>query len=153
MLKVKILPGGFPLYKKHGTDAGYDMSAPEDFNIYPQSSAFVDLKVAVKIPEGWVGLLTHRSSMAVKLETAGSLGVIDSDYTGSIRAKLFNHGDDLVKIKKGERIVQLVVVPFHTEGIEYVTELDKTERGDGGFGSTNKCTSLISKLEGINDEG
>jgi len=138
MIKVKILPGGFPLFKERESDAGYDMATPEELIIYPGDSVFVDLKVAVKIPQGWVGLLINRSSMAVKFEVVGNLGVIDSGYIGSIRFKAFNHGTEIIGIRKGDRIAQLVVVPFYQAGIEYVMDLEETDRGDGGFGSSGR---------------
>lgn len=136
MLKVKIIPGGFPLCKKHDGDAGYDMSTPEDIILFPGESAFVDLKVAVKIPDGWVGLLINRSSLAVKYEVVGNLGVIDSGYTGSIRFKMFNLSEEFVGFSKGDRVAQLVIVPFYKGGIEYVMDLEETDRGESGFGST-----------------
>ena len=137
-MKVKILPEGFPLYKKHDGDAGYDLCIPEDVIVYQLDSAFVDLKVAVKIPDGMVGFLVNRSSLAVKFEVVGNFGVIDSGYTGSLRFKMFNLGTEPVGFVKGDRIAQLIVVPFYSGEIEYVMELEETDRGDGGFGSSGR---------------
>ncbi len=96
----------------------------------------IDTGVHVQIPAGYVGLLTSKSSLMVKALT--SRGTIDSGYTGSIHVILFNHGKEGYKVSKGDKISQLVIMPIETPEIELVSELEETERGDGGFGSSGR---------------
>jgi len=136
MIKFKILPGGFPVYQKYEGDAGIDLSIPYGLTISPDSSELIELKVAVKVPEGWVGILTNRSSIGAKQDCLGMLGVIDSGYIGELKFKLFNHSGSYHTFNRGDRIAQLVVVPFYVDGYEYVEELEETDRGGNGVGST-----------------
>ena len=136
MIQFKILPGGFPVYRKHEGDAGIDLCALESFFLFPGESIIINLKIACKIPENWVGLLTNRSSVAAKQGCIANMGVIDSGYTGPLMLKLFNHSDEIQSFEKGNRIAQLVVTPFYCAGFEYVDELPETDRGEGGLGST-----------------
>ena len=117
--------------------AGWDLYSLEDVIITSGFSEVVSTGIAVEIPENWVGLLTHRSSLAFKLDTISSFGVIDNDYRGEIKVKLFNMGSDGVRIKAGDRFAQLVVVPSYCQ-LEMVDSdiLSDTDRGDGGMGST-----------------
>jgi len=93
--------------------------------------------VRVQIPEGYVGLLCIRSSLAKQgAYLLNGIGVIDSDYRGEVRMLMGCTGS--VVITKHDRIGQLVVVPCFTGPAQPVTELDKTERGEGGFGSTGR---------------
>ena len=138
--------------RAHETDAGYDLFAREDFVIPPGKTdwdfgsgyhevslgcATHDTGVHVEIPKGYVGFIKSKSGLNVKHGITAE-GVIDSGYTGSIVVKLYNHTKDIYKVKKGDKITQLVILPIYTPDLELVTELDETERGDGGFGSTGK---------------
>lgn len=82
-------------------------------------------------------MIKSKSGLNVK-ENVTSEGVIDAGYTGSIVVKLYNNGDGLVHIQKGQKISQLVIMPIITPELELVDELENTERGDNGFGSTGK---------------
>ena len=95
--------------------------------------------VKVAIPEGFVGLLMSRSGIGVKrgLAVAQGVGVIDSDYRGELLVPLHNRNDHREQVKFGERIAQLVIFPVARPEIVFVEELDETERGEGGFGSTD----------------
>lgn len=138
-LKAKILTGGLPLYKKHEGDAGTDLSTPQRFILGPGESTVIDFKVAVKIPEGHVGLLINRSSIGINKGCVGNLGVIDSEYIGSLKFKLFNLSEwEPQSFEVGDRIAQLVVVPCFLGGVEYVDDLGTTSRGENGIGSTGK---------------
>lgn len=94
----------------------------------------------IEIPEGYVGFLAPRSGLANNqiITVLNSPGVIDSDYRGEIKVMLINHSGESKPIKDGDRIGQLVIVPTPEIELEKVSleELSKTERGDGGFGST-----------------
>ena len=87
---------------------------------------------------GLVGLIYARSGMACKkgLAPANKVGVIDSDYRGEIIVALHNHSDNPVTIEPKDRIAQIVLAPYITADFNEVEELDDTERGEGGFGST-----------------
>ena len=97
--------------------------------------------LAMAIPTAeWVGLVYARSGLAVRhgITLSNSVGVIDSDYRGEIRVGLCNLGQEPYTIQPGERIAQLVISPVLLSPVEEANELDSTERGTGGFGSTGK---------------
>ena len=121
--------------RAHKTDAGLDLYAMENGWIFPFSRKVFDTGVHVAIPEGYVGMLTSKSGLMMK-NGITSRGTIDCGYTGSIRAVLFNHSWRFVKIKKGQKITQLVLFPIEIPQLEWVDGLDDTERGTGGFGSS-----------------
>ena len=121
--------------RAHKTDAGLDLYAMENGWIFPFSRKVFDTGVHVAIPEGYVGMLTSKSGLMMK-NGITSRGTIDCGYTGSIRAVLFNHSWRFVKIKKGQKITQLVLFPIEIPKLEWTDSLEDTERGTGGFGST-----------------
>ena len=96
--------------------------------------------IKVAIPEGYVGLLMSRSSTGVNrgLTVAQGVGVIDSDYRGELLVPIWNKNTHRETIKFGERIAQLLIVPVVQPVITFVDNLDETERGEGGFGSTGE---------------
>lgn len=135
--------------RAHEDDAGLDLRAKRDYDLYVDERTLVDTGVQVRIPRGYVGLLFPRSSLSKKgIEMTNSVGVIDSSYRGNILASLKfrrNCKEHLSlnkqQIIKGERIVQLVIVPILLPVLNNCTnELDEvwndTTRGHGGFGST-----------------
>lgn len=98
-----------------------------------------DCGIAVEIPEGYVGLLFPRSSISNTGQAfCNSVGVIDSDYRGSIKVRTYRTSDVWEYYKIGERCCQLMIVPRPQVSLKAVEGLGKTERGSGGFGSTNK---------------
>lgn len=103
--------------------------------------AMIPTGLAMAIPTAeWVGLVYARSGLAVRhgITLSNSVGVIDSDYRGEIRVGLCNLGQEPYTIQPGERIAQLVISPVLLPPVEEADELDNTERGTGGFGSTGK---------------
>lgn len=134
-IKVMLDPGAKMPKRAHPNDAGLDLFAKENGRIPPCGSASFDTGVHMEIPVGYVGLLTSKSGLMSKEEVT-SRGTIDSDYRGSIQAILFNHSHRYVHIKAGQKITQLVIIPIITPEPELADELDETERGCGGFGST-----------------
>lgn len=134
-MKVVLDKGAYLPTRAHEADAGYDLYAKESRIIFPSMSFTFDTGVHVAIPEGFVGMVKSKSGLNVK-HGLQSEGVIDSGYTGSIRVKIYNHGLDPVSIEVGQKISQLVILPIITPELELVDELDETERGGGGFGST-----------------
>ena len=135
-IKVMLDPGAIVPTRAHDDDAGLDLYAREYDRIPPHSISVLDTGVHVAIPKGYVGLLTSKSGLMA--EGVTSRGTIDSGYTGSIKAALFNHRKTYVHIEKGQKITQLVLLPIITPEVEIVDSLEDTERGTGGFGSTGK---------------
>ena len=122
--------------------AGADLYAclEEPVSIAPGETAWISTGIALEVPKGCAGLIYARSSLGTKrgLAPANKVGVIDSDYRGEIRVVLLNHGKEIQRIEHGERIAQLVITPVLTPAYVEVEELDATDRGVGGFGSTGK---------------
>ena len=136
-MQVKLDPGAYMPTRAHATDAGLDLYSRDAVTIPARGSAIFDTGVHVALPEGTVGMLKSKSGLNVKHNILCE-GVIDVGYTGPIVAKLYNHGTQDVQIEPGMKIVQLVILPILTPALEQVDELDDTERGEGGFGSTGK---------------
>lgn len=120
--------------------AGYDLYATTTEEVAPFSTVKMSTGIAVEIPEGYFGGVFARSGLATKfgLRPANCVGVVDSDYRGEIIVALHNDTDSAKTVNKGERIGQLVVLPYLPIEFEEVEELESTERGEGGFGSTGK---------------
>ena len=121
--------------------AGADLYAVCDSavtEIAAHETVLIHTGLAFEIPDGFVGLVFARSSLGTKrgLAPANKVGVIDSDYRGEVMVSLHNHTDNPAQIENGERIAQLVIVPFLKADFTEVPELDDTDRGAGGFGST-----------------
>lgn len=136
-VNIALDPGAKMPTRAHDTDAGYDLFSMECWNLFPGKSHTFDTGVHMAIPAGYVGMVKSKSGLNVKHGLL-SEGVIDSGYTGSIRVKLYNHGQDTVLIEAGQKISQLVLLPIITPELELVDSLEDTERGNGGFGSTGK---------------
>ena len=141
-MRIKLDEGAFMPERAHKDDAGYDIFTPKDFVLHGMVSnsagmSVVDTGVHVEIPQGYVGILKSKSGLNVNCNITGT-GVIDSGYTGSIKVKLYNHGVEDHRFKKGDKIIQLVIYPIYTPDLEIVDELEDTERGDKGFGSTGR---------------
>lgn len=144
IVKVKKLEDGASL-PSYGSAcaAGADLrayTAGETVTIAPGETKFIRTGLAVEIPDGFVGLIYARSGIACKrgLAPANKVGVVDSDYRGEVMVALHNHSALDAQIEDGERIAQLVIAPYLTVDFEEADELDDTERGEGGFGSTGK---------------
>ena len=97
----------------------------------------IDTGVHVQIPDGFVGFLKSKSGLNVRLDITGE-GVIDAGYTGSICVKLYNHGAQFHVFEAGDKIIQLVILPIYTPLLEQVDDLEDTDRGSDGFGSTGR---------------
>lgn len=129
---------------KYGSEfsAGADLYAcmDEPVVIAPGETLLIHTGISAEIPDGYVGLNFARSSVASKrgLAPANKVGVIDSDYRGEIMVALHNHGKTEQTVEPGERVAQLVIVPYLTANFVEAAELSDTERGEGGFGSTGR---------------
>lgn len=125
-------------FKKHNSDAGFDIFADEDVLLPIGSYAIVKTCLKVAIPEGYVGILKSRSGLACEHGVETGAGVIDSSYRGYIAVKLFNNSDKPYIVKKDDKITQLLILPVNITEFEEVDSLDETQRGSDGFGSTGR---------------
>jgi dUTP pyrophosphatase len=125
-------------YKKHGTDAGFDLrSNMEFFDIYPYEFKQIYTGVKVAIPPGYMGMIVPRSGLGSKGFTLrNTIGIIDSDYRGEIILMVTNNSKTPISIRKYDRVAQLIFVPVLLPTLNLVDELDDTSRGEGGFGHT-----------------
>jgi len=122
--------------------AGYDLYAygeEDGYILTPHSVLKIPTGIAMAIPEGYFGAIFARSGFATKrgLRPANCVGVIDSDYRGEIIVALRNDAGVNQQFNKGERIAQIVILPYLAVDFNEVDELDDTQRGTGGFGSTD----------------
>lgn len=139
-MKVKLFEGGIKPTRAHGDDAGLDFYAPEDVVLDDFESVAVDLKVGVQIPIGYFGKMESKSGLNVIQNVQCTGGVIDAGFRGSIVVRMINNGSHRVTIHKGEKIVQMVLIPCLLADVEVVDELDRSElgRNESGWGSTGK---------------
>lgn len=122
--------------------AGYDLYADvkEDVQIKPHETIKIGTGLAMEIPDGYFGAIFARSGLAAKegLRPANCVGVCDSDYRGEYIVAIHNDSEETRTVTAGERIAQLVVMPYLPVTFDEVAELTDTNRGEGGFGSTGK---------------
>jgi len=128
--------------KAYSGDAGFDLyvdSENERFiTIEPGKRALISTGCAFAIPEGYYGRIADRSSVAWKSGCHVLAGVVDSAYRGEVKVVLVNLSDENVEIEHKQKIAQLVVTKIYTGELEEVEDLNDTERGEGGFGSSGK---------------
>lgn len=136
-MKIKLDHGAFPPTRAHETDAGLDLYSMETKNVLGCESAVFRTGVHVELPKGCAGLVVSKSGLNVKHDIT-STGLIDEGYSGEILVKLYNHGFADYKIKAGDKISQLVILPVRYEPVEIVDEIRGGERGYAGFGSTGR---------------
>lgn len=150
-INIKRLKNNSILPKRGSNEAaGYDLYACLDSNectIMPHTTQKVNTGIAVEIPRGFFGAIFARSGIATKrgLRPSNCVGVIDSDYRGEIIVALHNDTDEAKTIKNSERIAQLIVMPFMIVEFTEVENLNDTERGKGGFGSTDTTSYSVVK--------
>lgn len=136
-LLVKCLHAGVHLPTRgSGGAVGYDLYSDEDVSIHRGDRALVGTGVAIALPVGTYGRVAPRSGLAVKYGITVGAGVIDPDYTGEVKVLLFNHGEGVFEVKKGDRVAQLVLERCETPEVQEVGVIKETERGADGFGST-----------------
>lgn len=136
MLKI-VTNDNNQFHKAHKTDGGYDLIASENVIMKPSGSALVPTGLKVAIPEGFVGIIKSRSGLASKHDIEAGAGVIDCGYTGEVRVLLRNFNTKKnYRIKKGDKIAQMVVLSIYQGEVSLVHNLDETDRGEGGFNST-----------------
>ena len=146
-VEVKRLPHGaglpLPAYATSGA-AGMDVVSAEDVTIAPGARHAVATGLALAIPEGYEIQVRPRSGLALKhgITVPNTPGTIDSDYRGEMKVILINLGPEPFAIARGDRVAQLVLAPVVQAAWHEVAELDATERGEGGFGSTGGHAAL-----------
>ena len=123
--------------KAHAADAGFDLYTPGMVVVKARDSAIIDTGVHFEIPRGYVGMLKSKSGLNVKFGIQGE-GVIDSGYSGSVVAKLYNNSDAPVILEEGQKIIQIVFLPIPEVELVQVDSFEQTERGCNGFGSSGK---------------
>lgn len=129
--------GAFMPEFAHKTYAGADLRSLICATVPARGSILIDTGVHVEIPEGYVGMLKSKSGLNVKHNIIGE-GVVDALYAGSIKVKLYNLGDIDYQILRGDKIIQLVIVPCVYCEFTEVEQFADSERGTGGFGSTGR---------------
>lgn len=140
-MRIKLL-NEYAIVPTRGSDdaAGYDLHAAINHPvfIYPGTCEPVTTGLAMEIPDGFFGAIFARSGMASKrgLRPANCVGVVDSDYRGPVIVAVHNDSNEVKQVNPGERIAQIVFMPYRAVHFDVVDELDNTERGEGGFGST-----------------
>ncbi|PKB14651.1 dUTP pyrophosphatase [Novosphingobium kunmingense] len=146
-IPVKRLPHfeglELPAYATDGA-AGMDVLAAEDVTLAPGARHAVATGIAVAIPHGFEIQVRPRSGLALKhgITVPNTPGTIDSDYRGEVKVILINHGVEAFDVRRGDRIAQLVVAQVTKGTWLKVDELDETQRGEGGFGSTGGVVAL-----------
>ena len=141
-IRIKIINKsgfGLPEYKTEQS-AGCDLFAPIDapIKLYPLERLFINTKVSVALPEGYEAQVRGRSGLNKNHGIVVPTGTIDADYRGDIGVVVYNLSRKSFTIHPGDRIAQLVICPVVQAHWQQVEHLDKTDRGDGGFGSTGK---------------
>jgi len=143
VLKIEVLPGhedlGLPTYATEGA-AGLDLKAAlqEPFSLKPGERGVVPTGLKMAIPQGYEGCVRPRSGLAMKqgLTLTNSPGTIDSDYRGEVKVLMINLGQEVITLKRGDRIAQLLISPVAHAQVVKVDQVDDTVRGAGGFGHT-----------------
>ena len=137
-MKIKLDEGAFMPTRAHATDAGLDLMTRETVRLWAGAYAVFDTGVHVQFPKGFYGQIQSKSGLNINHSIVSCGGTIDEGYTGSIRVKLYNLGSESHVFQRGDKIAQLVIMPYIASDLEVVDELDETERGDNGFGSTGR---------------
>lgn len=136
-MKIKLDKGALIPTRAHGTDAGADLRSPIETVVPARGSCIIDTGVHIQLPHGYVGMLKSKSGLNVE-HGITSEGVIDEGYTGAIKVKLYNHSYSPYKIGRYDKITQLVILPCEYVRFDLVDDLEDSERGGDGFGSTGK---------------
>jgi dUTP diphosphatase len=142
-LQVRLLhPAARPPARSRPGDAAYDLRCTEGFALWPREHATVPTGVAIALPQGVAGLVTPRSGLAARhgISLVNSPGLIDPNYRGEIRIVLVNLGEARFEAHAGDRIAQLLLVPFVAPDVSVVDELPPSpdDRGENGFGSSGR---------------
>lgn len=121
-----------------GGAAAVDLRATQSAIVTVGGRSLIPTGLILEIPRGYCGLVLPRSGLAAKhgVTVLNAPGLIDSDYRGEVKVILQNHGDESFAVSLGDRIAQLLIMPFPAIRFEEAQQVSETERGSGGFGST-----------------
>lgn len=139
---VKLRENAVTPFKSTKYSAGYDLSAAIDYNIFiaPHTTVKIGTGLSIQPPSGYFGAIFARSGIATKegLRPSNCVGICDFDYRGEYIVALHNDSDTTRIVEPGQRIAQLVFLPYFDSEFEEVDRLSNTERSDGGFGHTGR---------------
>ena len=137
-IKLETPSASAPVRKSNGA-AAYDLFSDETIALPPHMVTTIRTGISLEIPRGWKGEIYSRSGLTLKgVVVANQPGKIDSDYRGPIKILLLNWTSSYIAVTKGDRIAQLEINPVYDVDFVEVEELSKTDRGEGGLGSTGK---------------
>ncbi|XP_067004769.1 deoxyuridine 5'-triphosphate nucleotidohydrolase [Anabrus simplex] len=134
----KLSNKAFAPQKASAKAAGYDLKSAYSSVIPARGKGLVLTDLQIQLPTGCYGRIAPRSGLAVKNFIDVGAGVVDEDYRGNVGVVLFNHSSEDFHVAEGDRIAQLICEKIYYPDLEEVQELEDTERGSGGFGSTGK---------------
>jgi len=140
-LEVALLhPDAVVPARTRAGDAGYDLRSTERTTIPPEATRLIGTGIAIGLPEGVAGLVTPRSGLAIEhgLTLLNAPGLIDPNYRGEIKVILHNTSERRYTVEIGDRIAQLLLVPYWAPELQVVDALGATERGAAGFGSSGR---------------
>jgi dUTP pyrophosphatase len=137
-IDIQLLEVGFLPTRATKESAGWDLYSPISSFLDPDERQLISLGFKIAIPDGYMGLIYPRSGLALKygITVANAPGLIDADYRGEVGVILINHSKSPYHFSRKDRIAQLVIAPVIGSYFYQVNQLPKTERNDGGFGSS-----------------
>ena len=136
-LKIKKLnPTAILPTRAHHDDAGLDLYSVEEIKIAPGERVAIATGLAFAVPSGYVGLVWDKSGVALNLGLTCLAGVLDAQYRGELKIVVLNVGSEIVEIKSGQKVAQLLIQKIELPEVVEVDDLTVTDRADGGFGST-----------------
>ena len=141
-MRIYLEDGAFMPTRAHQTDAGLDLKSRDgDFWLFPGQSYVFDTGVHIRLQKGTFGKIESKSGLNVSASVVSCGGVIDEGYVGSIAVKLYNFGHESYHFQRGDKIAQLVIMPYlapEIEPVEDLRELGHSDRGSDGFGSSGR---------------
>lgn len=136
-MKIKLDDGAYMPERAHDTDAGYDLRTPYRVVLHPNSNAVVRTGVHIQLPPGKCAVVISKSGLYVN-HNISSTGLIDEGYTGEIVVNLLNHSGKIHIFEPGDKISQFFITDYYRYELEETDELDLSDRGDDGIGSTGR---------------
>ncbi len=138
-MKIKRLSESASLpTRANKSDAGWDLYSSEKTSVLPNCRRAISTSVALAVPEGCVGLIWPRSGLAVKDGIDVLAGVVDAGYRGEVKVCLYNCGEKAFQIESGDRIAQILIQKIEDVELVETDNLETTQRGDDGFGSSGR---------------
>jgi dUTP pyrophosphatase len=139
LLIKRLCPDAILPTRANPTDAGLDLYSLNDYTIFANSKELINTGIAITVPDGTYGRIAPRSGLSTKNLFVNG-GVIDKSYTGPVKVILYNINsqNQLYEIRKGDKIAQLILEKIEYADIIEVDDLEKSDRGEGGFGSSGR---------------